>query len=232
MRYAIYFTPPPQAPLTEAAVRWLGRDAFSDGETTPAASSGLTAEEILAATAEPRRYGFHATLKAPFRLAKGLSEAQLVAALEGFCAARAPFAGPRLALKEPGGFVALMPAEPSPDLDRLAADVVEAFDPFRAPLTDAEVARRRPERLTLAQRANLERWGYPYVFGEFRFHMTLTNALPDEERPRFIGALRVRFAPLLDAPLPVEGLALFREPEPGVPFAVRSLARFGSAAAG
>lgn len=226
MRYAVYFTPPPDAPLTRAAARWLGRDAFTGHDLPITPSPGVTAAEIAAATTEPRRYGFHATLKAPFRLAPDRAEAALVEALETFCAARGPFAGPRLALAALDGFLALTPAEPSAALDRLAGEVVEAFEPFRAPLTEAEIARRRPERLSPSERANLERWGYPHVFGEFRFHMTLTDRLTEADRPRFLDALGARFAPLLDLPLALDGIALFREPLPGAPFTVRALARF------
>lgn len=227
MRYAVYFTPPPDAPLTQAAARWLGRDAFSEQRPAPLPGLWPSPDEIVAATAEPRRYGFHATLKAPFRLAPGRTEDGLAAALEAFCAARHPFTGPRLKLETLDGFIALVPAAPSAALARLEAEVVAAFEPFRAALTEAEVARRRPETLSPAQRQNLLRWGYPYVNDEFRFHMTLTGRLSQADAPRFLEALATRFGPLLDPPLEVGALALFAEPRPGAPFAVRAFARFG-----
>lgn len=226
MRYAVYFTPPPQAPLAEAAARWLGRDAFSGAELPPGDVPGIAPENWRVATMEPRRYGFHATLKAPFRLAEGRQEEQLIAALESFAAERRPFAGPRLAIEAIDGFLALVPAEGSPDLENLAAEAVKTFEPFRAALTEAEIARRRPERLSPPERENLTRWGYPHVFDQFRFHMTLTGSLDAGDLPRFRQALGPRFAPLLDLPLAVDAVALFAEPGPGAPFTVRALARF------
>src|SRR5690606_24575986 len=77
MRYAIYFTPERDHPLTRKAAQWLGRDAFG-GETLPPSSAApLSAAEVAFQTAAARRYGFHATLKAPFRLAEGTSESEL-----------------------------------------------------------------------------------------------------------------------------------------------------------
>ena len=75
-----------------------------------------------------------------------------------------------------GGFVAIVPATPSPGLDELAADCVTGFERFRLPMTAQERSRRLAAGLSQHQTANLERWGYPYVFEEFRFHMTLTDA--------------------------------------------------------
>ena len=128
-------------------------------------------------TSDPRKYGFHATLKAPFALAPGKSEGELTAACADF--ARTPRPIPVIApvVRSISGFIAVVPAEPSDELEQLAADCVRAFDPFRAPLTPEDRARRKPERLTPRQRAYLDRWGYPYVMEEFRFHMTLTGRL-------------------------------------------------------
>ena len=53
------------------------------------------------------------------------------------------------------------------------------FDQFRAPLSSADMVRRQAGSLSDKQKAYLELWGYPYVFDEFRFHMTLTGALPE-----------------------------------------------------
>src|SRR5690606_11506509 len=75
MRYAIYFTPPKDETLTRVAERWLGRSAFGGGRDLPATSVGrFSSSEIAFHTAAPRRYGFHATLKTPFRLAEGRTE--------------------------------------------------------------------------------------------------------------------------------------------------------------
>lgn len=229
MRYAIYFTPEREDPLTRTAERWLGRSAFGGQAHAPAAVSSFSASEIAFHTAAPRRYGFHATLKAPFRLAENRSEAALIAAVDRFAAEREPLTVDRLKLARLDGFFALVAAAPSPQLDRLAADVVTAFDPFRAALSAAEIERRHPDGLSPGQLKNLHKWGYPYVFEEFRFHMTLTGRVPAAEADRMEDAIATFFGPLLFEPLEVASLALFAEPEPGAPFHVRSFHAIGGA---
>jgi len=230
MRYAIYFTPDRHAPLIRAAVRWLGRDAFGGPAVPPVAAGDMSAAEIEAATVSARRYGFHATLKAPFRLAEGHREGDLTEALSRFCAAREPAPIDRLALAQIDGFFALVPHGDSDAIDALAADIVKTFEPFRAPLSDADIARRRPETLSVEERRNLENFGYPYVFEQFQFHMTLTDRAQGETARRLRAAIIETFGPLADAPAIVDGLALFVEPAPGAPFEVRSYHRLGQAA--
>lgn len=227
MRYAIYYTPGRDHPLTRAAGRWLGRSAFENEARTPLAAGSFSAAEIAFHTAAARRYGFHATLKAPFRLAEGKSEGELIAALARFASSRAPFVVERLALAQLDGFFALVPAVASRQLDELAQDVVVAFEPFRAPLTSDEIERRNPDRLTPSQLKNLHKWGYPYVFEEFRFHMTLTGRVPAAEAPRMKAAIEASFGPLLLEPLEFGSLALFVEPEAGAPFHVKSFHAIG-----
>ena len=95
MRYAIYFTPEQHDPLTRLAADWLGRDPFTGAATKPPASTVLSPAEIAFHTASARRYGFHATLKAPFRLAEGESQADLEAAMAEFARATAPVVIPQ-----------------------------------------------------------------------------------------------------------------------------------------
>ena len=130
---------------------------------------------------------------------------------------------PALALRRIRPFFALVPeAGMSPALSALEAATLEAIEPMRASLTAEERARRRPERLTERQRAHLDRWGYPYVLDEFRFHMTLTGPVPDPQAPAVEAMLTDAFAPFIGAPLAVDALAVFTEPEPGAPFVVHA----------
>lgn len=231
MRYALYFTPPQADPLTTAAAAWLGRDAFS-GALTPAMDAGvLSAEEVSHCTAEPRRYGFHGTVVAPFNCAPEVSEQQLLQGFAAFCAGQRPFAIPRLAVTRIGNFFALTLSEPSAEIDALARAAVEYFNPLRAPLTDVQIARRKPTQLSVRQLGYLLRYGYPYVMDDFRFHMTLTGSLADGFAGPVEHVLRDFFAPVLSEPLVVDGLSLFIEPEPGAPFIVHSSHRFGQAEA-
>ena len=105
----------------------------------------------------------------------------------------------------------MIPAEPPPELIQLAADCVSEFDAFRAPLTGADRARRNPSQLTPVQRAHLDRWGYPYVMEDFRFHMTLTGRLGDERRQPLVKLLADRFAALELPTLPIDRIAVFRQ---------------------
>ena len=220
MRYAVFFTPMSDHPLTRSAAAWLGRDAFSGAVLERPDAVGLTPQEAADLTAAPRRYGFHATLKAPFRLNDDASETQLISAFQGLCEEAESFSLPRLTISRLGPFFALVPEEPSASLNRLADQAVRALEPLRAPLTAAEIARRNPDRLTPEQRRYLEEWGYPYVFDQFRFHMTLTGPVGDADAGKAEKALHAWFDAVLAEPVEVSVLSLFVEPEPGDPFRV------------
>jgi len=227
MRYAIYFTPDRNHRLTEAAARWLGRDPFGGDAGPDAGEPDLSRAEIDAKTASARRYGFHATLKPPFGLADGMTGERLDRALAAHAAALEPVALD-LVLGQIDGFFALVPKARNPALHALADGVVRAFEPFRAPLSPEDIARRNPEALSPAGRQNLERWGYPYVFDEFQFHMTLTDRVFGEDARRVKAALDRRFGPILSDPVLLDALALFLEPEPGAPFMVQALHALGA----
>lgn len=221
MRAAIFFTPPPDHPLTAAAAGWLGRDAWSDAELPQDSVRGFGMGEIRDLTAFPRRYGFHATLKPPFRLVGGRMIEELDRALETFSRGLVPIRIRALRIERIGNFFALTPSAPIEALDTLAADVVQYFDPFRAPPSAEEIERRRPEHLTASQREHLRRWGYPYVFRDFRFHMTLTGEVPEPHWHRMGWVLEERFGPLIKEPLVIDSLSLFVEPAPPGDFVVR-----------
>ncbi|ASY72441.1 phosphonate metabolism protein [Sinorhizobium fredii USDA 205] len=231
MRYAIYFAPPADDRLLLTASRWLGRDAFTSGALAWTETSALERQQQMALTAEPRRYGFHGTLKAPFELEAGRSEADLIAAFDEFAAEIEAFEIPEITLDQIGPFFALVPNAPSASLQNLAEQAVRRFEPFRAPLSEADIARRNPDKLTQRQRDNLVAWGYPYVFEEFQFHLTLTGPVPDEMRSVMRETLEAAFEPFIGRPLNISTVALFIEPQRGAPFTVHSLLPLGSASA-
>src|SRR6516165_8839808 len=107
MRFAIYYTPPADHPLTTAVALWLGRDAFT-GRPQPTPPDATV--DVGTITAEPRRYGFHATMKAPFRLPRDRGLAELDRVLAAFCAAIAPVKAMQLKIERLGSFFALTPA--------------------------------------------------------------------------------------------------------------------------
>ncbi|MGY4568625.1 DUF1045 domain-containing protein [Bradyrhizobium sp. USDA 3256] len=207
-RYAIYYAPSPDSALHRFGSTLLGYDAVS-GDALPF-PEGVT-PDWREVTEDPRKYGFHATLKAPTALADGRSEAELLDACAAFAgrARRIPVIEP--VVDAISGFIAVIPASRSDDLQQLAADCVTEFDAFRAPLTPEDRARRRPEKLTARQCDYLDRWGYPYVMEEFRFHMTLTGRLSDERRGPIVAQLRTRFAAVDLTRLAIDRIALFKQ---------------------
>lgn len=216
-RYAIYYAPSPDSALHRFGSALLGYDAVS-GADLPF-PDGVT-PDWREVTEDPRKYGFHATLKAPTALADGRTESELLDACAAFAgrARRIPVIEP--VVDAISGFIAVIPATRSDDLQQLAADCVTAFDAFRAPLTAQDRARRKPERLTARQCDYLDRWGYPYVMEEFRFHMTLTGRLSDERRAPIVAQLRERFAAIDLTRLAIDRIALFKQADPASRFRI------------
>ncbi|MBB6308521.1 DUF1045 domain-containing protein [Xanthobacter tagetidis] len=219
MRYAVYLAPAADSALWRFGCAILGRDAETGAEPAPPDLAGFDAERWREITAEPRRYGFHGTLKAPFSLKPGLDEAALLEAVAAVAAEHRPFELPPLAVSAIGRFVALTPQVAVPTLDDIAACVVTDLDPLRAPLTDGERARRRPHLLSPRQVELLDTCGYPYVLEEFRFHMTLTGPLGEAEQGHALNALADAFAASgARVPAEITDLAVFAEPARGAPF--------------
>ncbi|MEM7722665.1 MAG: DUF1045 domain-containing protein [Pseudomonadota bacterium] len=211
-RYGIYVVP--DGALFDLGSAWLGWDSAAGAALPHPAIDGLPApaKEL---TATPRKYGLHGTIKPPFRLAEGQSAKDLGDALTAFCATRPAVTIPALMLRLLGRFIALVPDAPAPGLADLAAATVEAFEPFRAPLNEAELAKRRKSRLTDRQEVLLQRWGYPYVMEEFRFHITLTGALEAAAIDPVLQSLKTHFSSHIGQPLPINHLSLMGEDADG-----------------
>jgi hypothetical protein len=221
-RYAIYFAPGLDTPLGAFGASVLGYDSHSGRTSTPMLGREISPLDGEAATAEPRRYGFHATLKAPFRLRPSADEQGLRNALAEFTTSRrAVVVGP-LELSAEGGFIVLRPRLPELGPSALAQACVEHFEPFRAPLTDEEIRRRRPEKLTARQRELLEVYGYPHVAEHFRFHMTLAGPLAPMLLHKVHVALADRMTGLDIGPIAVDHIALLKQDAPGAVFRVIS----------
>lgn len=210
-RYGIYVVP--EGALYAAGAAWLGWDAEAGRACAHPQVPGLP-DSAEALTTTPRKYGFHGTIKPPFALADGTDAGALMSATEAFCAGHTPVAIPALEVRRLGGFVALVPMQPSDALADLARAAVSALDSFRAPPLEAELARRRKSGLSGPQEALLHRWGYPYVMEEFRFHLTLTGRTDHANAAQ--AALAAHFAPVLPAPFMINSLALMGEDAAGV----------------
>jgi putative phosphonate metabolism protein len=210
-RYALYYAPAPRSELGRFGAHLLGYDAFSRKTVRFPVDIEQALPDWGELTQDPRKYGFHATLKAPMVLADGKSEAELLAACETFAQTARPIPAIAPVIDAIGDFIAIVPSQPSAELERLAADIVTGFDDFRAPLSPHDRARRNPDRLPARQRDYLDRWGYPYVMEEFRFHMTLTGRLAGSRRESVLAILRQRFTDLPIVTLAVDRIALFRQ---------------------
>ena len=213
-RYAIFFTPA-SGRLHDFASAWLGRDPAHARQVKSPDIAGLPLP-ISEFTTTPRRYGFHATIKAPFKLAAGSSQTELETAFAEFCNRATAVRLPKLRLARLGRFLALVPSQDCPPLDALAAETVRAFARFRAAPDETEIARRRKPGLTPRQEALLQQWGYPYVMEEFRFHMTLTDKLPKAAATEVEKILTKELAEILRSPISVDGLSLMGEDSTGM----------------
>jgi putative phosphonate metabolism protein len=205
-RVALYYTPLPDDPLTTLSSSWLGRDPATDAAVAQPSLAGIA--EI---TAEPRTYGFHATLKPPMRLQGGSNWDDFLTAVRAMAAEIAPFAMPRLAVANLDGFLALRETTFCAPLHALADACVERLDSFRMPPSNEELRRRRLANLSAEQDAMLLRWGYPYVFGTWFFHMTLTRRLSDAEKAVVLPVAEAWFAPALSVSRRVEDICVFAQ---------------------
>lgn len=223
-RYAIYFCPP--EPWASIGRRWLGRCEHTG---QPHARAPGTDPRVQAWTHAPRHYGLHATLKAPWRLRTDASPQQLDAAVRALAARQNAFEI-RITLERLRGFLAWC-IDPDRDaqasgrqaMGTLANDAVSALDDLRAPPTENELARRRPDSLSASEQAMLTRWGYPYAYDTFKFHMTLTGHLSGQDlglaETLFQNASQQHGSPLPEH-MPVQSLSVYVQPEVGADFIV------------
>ena len=180
-RFAIYFCPEPETELEAFGRSWLGWDLDRGATEEQPHVEGFDIREV---TQRPRKYGFHGTLKAPFRLRDGKSIEDLQTSTSELASMIESFDIPRLHVSEIGNFLAITEAEPCAPLREMAGRMVEGLERFRAPLSEAELEHRRKSNLTPAQDALLIEWGYPHVFHEFKFHLTLSGPLDTRTRKR------------------------------------------------
>ncbi len=222
-RFAVYAAPAPGCPIGTFGNAWLGRDPETGHQLSYPSTLGYADAEIARMTSQPARYGFHATLKPPFRLNNWITPALLFEAIHELTSILEPVPIGKMKIEAIGTFAALVPQSTPQKLTRLAATLVEKLDAFRAPLTTDELARRRQTKLTARQDALLQQWGYPYVMDEFRFHLTLSNSLAPKDLAPLISALK-QLAPLRNYNYCIEDIAVFGEPADGSYF--RLLKRF------
>lgn len=211
-RYAIFYTPAAGA-FADFGASWLGWDSQRGAACRHPRGTEL---DLAALTATPRKYGFHATLKAPFRLADGATPEDLHKAVDAFAACHAPIDLGGFELSVTHGFLALRPTNDPGPLRILVASIVQDFDGYRAPLTEADIARRRRSRLTARQDKQMLDWGYPYIFDDFNFHMTLSGSLRKATPDGLVETAGRLLAPVLPERPVLDGITLMGQDAQGM----------------
>jgi hypothetical protein len=220
-RHAAYYAPAQQSRLAQLGAQWLGRCAQSRRAVLQPDFPQFTAEALRGYTAAAARYGWHATIKAPFALQTGLEMDAIPAAFQAFSQSQTPLTLPPLTLRNMGDYLALVPQAPSSALQELAFNCVRSLHPLAKPLSDAQIAQRRLTPLTPAQDAMLLQWGYPFVGHQFQWHMTLTGSLRKLTQREVRGlqdAARDWFSPVLSQPVELNAVCWFVEPVAGGDF--------------
>ncbi len=224
-RYAVYYAPRGNSDLGKFGNHWLGRDPES-GRLLPRPNvNSLTVQHVQQLTRSPSRYGFHGTLKPPFQLHDGFEIDELDQALVKLAASLSRCETGPLKLKRIGRFLALCPTEDQSTLSVLAENCVRKLDRFRQPANTADMEKRRANGLSERQDRYLVEWGYPYVFDEFRFHLTLSNVLDPEKLKILEDRLSGLVRDICRAPFVIDQICLFGDPGNGAPF--RLLKRYG-----
>jgi hypothetical protein len=216
----VYFSPRQDEPLAEFGRRWFGFDTETR-EPVPEERRWPIPTGFLRT---PKRYGFHATLKAPFRLREGRGEQEFLQAVEALAAEHAPLELGLLVPKELGSFITLQQSLPNRAVDELAFTIVRDLDPFRQPLTEEEQDRIFGKGISRQQKANVFTWGYPYVGDDYIFHMTLTSILAPHEIEPWKAKVLEWGMEYLSEPVTLRDLCVFAQPSEEEPF--RLIERF------
>ena len=225
-RFAIYYAPAADTALWRFGSSVLGYDAAT-GEAVPHPDAAI---DWAGVTVAPRRYGFHATLKAPCHLADGVTVGDVIRLAAEVARAVAPVTIDGLQVRQLGRFVALVPRGDTPEQDvaqkaqvsGLAQAIVEAFEPMRQSLSQSDRSRFARRELTPRQQENLALFGYPHVREDFRFHMTLSDALPGGKAERFPlwDRLRTMYEAVDTGPIAIDQLVVCAQPDRQSPFKI------------
>jgi hypothetical protein len=210
-RYAIFYTP--TGALADFGAQWLGWDS---AHGRPVVQPEIAGIDVPTITQTARKYGLHGTLKAPFKLAEGCDLAQLQDVATTFATGQPAFEIGALTLRHDSGFVALRPRSQQIGLRDFAAVAVKSFDGFRAALTDVDIARRREANLTARQDQQMLDWGYPFIFDDFHFHLTLSGRIEAREAAQVIDALSPRLESIVPTPFVIDGITLMGQDDRGM----------------
>ena len=208
-RFAIYFAPEIDSNLHSIGSQWLGRDSSSGKSIKQPNIKGISSSYLYSVTKTPRRYGFHATLKAPFRLNKEFTFKDLCSQIQQLSTLSKTFSI-NLKVRKLRNFIALVMDPNEQKMQNLASKLVRNLDQFRAPLHQEEIDKRRMSTLTASEDENLLNWGYPYVYNDFCFHITLTEKIQcRSDRESMVSAASSHFSESLKNTIKVSSVSLF-----------------------
>lgn len=223
MRYAIYYVPPRDTPLAKFGAAILGYDLERGKPQERLTLPGIEESRLVAVTRRAARYGFHATLKAPFKLTAGRSRIDVLKVAADIADSCRPATLCGLEFAVLGRFIALRPQQATPELDIIAAHFVRGLDPLRA-VESRDETKWPPSKLSPRQAQLLDAWGYPYVLDQYRFHMTLTDALESNDSAGIAHALKSTATGIIGTPLTIDAVTVVEEITPAAPF--KAIARF------
>jgi len=221
-RYAIYFAGASQGDFWNLGSQWLSRCAAGRFMETLPKSLGVDPLVLEKMTSQPRRYGWHATLKAPFSLKEGFLFEDLHQRLNLLVHELHAFELPTLELRVMKDFLALTPVKSTqlyPQLVDVGNQCVQRLHPLARPLNENEIAYRKRVDLNPREEALMLQWGYPFVQELFEFHFTLSNNLSlydASEVSSLIKAAKIWFK--LTQPISFDRISLFVEEKRGENF--------------
>ena len=216
-RYALYYVPADDSALGRFGARLFGRwpDNRVETDTFDIPDRSRRIHRVA-------RYGFHATLKAPFQLASGCTEEGLVRAVEegvrdwrpvSLSGLRVTVDAQTLSLSRSATLV----SDPHDPVCQLASRCVQEFEHWRAPLDEASRQRRKPESLSAHERKLLDTFGYPWVLDAFRFHITLADRRHTSADETLAQTLDERFSTMVTATPMLDRIAVCHESAPHEP---------------
>jgi hypothetical protein len=221
-KYAVYWVPKGTDALARFGTSWTGWCA-ERGEHRPRGEFPGVSAAVPAITRQVWRHGFHAVIKAPFRLQEGRSRFSVEHALARVIEESVAFRLPSLRLAVIGGSVAaLVPHQDCAALGALVDRVGEAM----APLETAPPANGFAETPALDGIAvgtigeGIESLVQLPATDAHRFHMPLTDRLPLETAFRVMEELQPLLEPLMGEPRRLHDVALMGDPGEGRPLRV------------
>jgi hypothetical protein len=223
-RYAIYWLPPEGSLLWEKGSRWLGYDSYKRSlidrqDIFDLTSEFIDQETLIRITQRPARYGFHATLKAPFYLDDAYTESDLVEATKFLCAKHSAVSSADLRIVDLDTYIAMSlgDTKQAPELASFVDILVEKLDVFRRPMTAEDRQQRISKGKGLDARGIelLDQWGYPAVKERFHCHLTLADtplATAEElDKPSLLSLLNEYFADELSGKEFVDRITILKQ---------------------